>query len=310
MEMGERPLCSHPAARPPSMPIPKSYKNHGHLSVPISSPQMFVPGTLPLPTTSRFVFSFALWDLDFHHAPFITGKVFSPSGTRKHLESQLAVFHTKIPGWKTLTLCSRAPETFLWGLARWSPPRNKVGIGTGVGNPRRLGVLFQLKSSCASQWEGTPSPGMLRGGLLAAWLTAFQPQVLPLAPNLPPSSLPPPAPGRPRQPHLRLLHTSCDLPKRRLLPKRQKHNLQSHLVSHTCPFSFPIPSPRTSLDPFGAESQAAPRSARSVPATALSLPVLSVPPQRAGMGQERGWMGWKSCPKTQRDLPSWCLALV
>lgn len=179
-----------------------------------------------------------------------------------------------------------------------------------MGNPRRSGVSFQLKSSCAPQWERPPSPGMLRRGIFGSLADGIPTSSASLGSKPASLLLAPASTRRPRRPRLRSLHTSHHLPKRRLLPKRQRHNLQSHLVSHTCPFSFPIPSPQTSLDPCGAESQAAPTSMGSVPVTALGLLVSSVPPRRVGMGQEWGWVGWKSCPKSRRDLPSWRLALV
>lgn len=75
-------------------------------------------------------------------------------------------------------------------------------------------------------------------------------------------------------------------------PTRQKHNLQSNLVSHICPFTFLISTPLTYLDTFKAESQADHPSMRSFPITVrrgLSMVlVLFFPPRRAGVGRGVG----------------------
>lgn len=105
---------------------------------------------------------------------------------------------------------------------------------------------------------------MLLKGFLAAWLTAIQPQVLPLAKKTASLLL---APTRRRagkgSPHHRSLHTSFDLPKRHQLVKSTTCKATWQATSAPSPFSFqPL---LTYLDAFKAESQAAHPSARSSP---------------------------------------------
>lgn len=98
-------------------------------------------------------------------------------------------------------------------------------------------------------------------------------------------------------------------------PTHQKHNLQSNLISHICPFAFLISTPLTSLDTFKPESQAAHPSTRSIPITVrrgLSHGPCIVLSNSKGKRWERSGSGQagQRCLESEEDFPAWSLPLL
>lgn len=82
------------------------HRDHGHPHLPLFLPKCLLLGDLPIPTVSRFMFSFA--SLLFGILIVIklllsSGKFSLHQGQGKHLKTvpELVVFHSKFPGWQS-----------------------------------------------------------------------------------------------------------------------------------------------------------------------------------------------------------------
>lgn len=103
---GFSPCVLHLLPHPHALQMLVVSQNRGWPQVPQTSPQTLASRSLSSSHCIQVMSSFAsLWDSDCDQAPFISGNVFSPPGTRKMPKIspvlELVVFLSTFPGWQT-----------------------------------------------------------------------------------------------------------------------------------------------------------------------------------------------------------------